>query len=259
MLAIILGLILWGVFALVQWEREREKKKARDRRSETRGLEKRRAAELRMRIKKGTYDTNKDGGAFSSELSVTTQKEKLQAWVANRPLLGGFVSEPRVLWHDQPSITSDFDRLNFTQVGARSEGQHDLFPYFYMDFGHSGIRWISTTATNDDSPGKLYLVSHRSLKALKVGITSHANPHQRVSDHRREGWQVLGEWNLSSGRVARSIEHSVIRWWRDDLRAQLTLRFFARVSNATDAMMSFSARRDGHEQGTGGSSNMPAG
>jgi len=49
----------------------------------------------------------------------------------------------------------------------------------------------------------------------KVGITHCAS--SRVSDHRRDGWEVVRLWHFEVGDGARAIEQKVLAWWRTGL------------------------------------------
>lgn len=67
------------------------------------------------------------------------------------------------------------------------------------------------------APATIYLISHKRLKSLKIGITSDRNRQARLWAHRDEGWEVIDTWNVTTGQQAVFVEGEILRWWREDL------------------------------------------
>lgn len=124
-----------------------------------------------------------------------------------------------------PSLLQDFDALNSRgpKWKCASDGNAELFPYREMGLDIRASRWIASNSDEINQPAQVYLVSHSSIQALKVGITSHATVSSRIDQHRRAGWRVEATWNVTSLRVAKSVEFAVIQWWRNEMCAVNTL------------------------------------
>jgi hypothetical protein len=73
------------------------------------------------------------------------------------------------------------------------------------------------------APATIYLISHKRLKSLKIGITSDRNRQARLLTHRGEGWEVKGTWNVATGQQAVFVEGEILRWWREDLHESPSL------------------------------------
>jgi hypothetical protein len=65
-----------------------------------------------------------------------------------------------------------------------------------------------------NGPALVYLVTHPSLGAAKVGVSDAAG--ERIAVHRRAGWQLLAAFQVAADAAA-AIEADVLRWWRGDL------------------------------------------
>jgi hypothetical protein len=72
---------------------------------------------------------------------------------------------------------------------------------------------------DSDGPGVLYLMEHESFNALKIGISSTKSQRDRIGQHRAYGWRTVEVWSSENVQKARSIEQSVINWWRTTLNA----------------------------------------
>ncbi|WP_147269035.1 hypothetical protein [Sphaerisporangium album] len=62
------------------------------------------------------------------------------------------------------------------------------------------------------APALLYVMTHTSHGAVKIGITgTHVRP-SRVKEHERHGWKLHETMTLPTGRDAYRIEQLVLRW-----------------------------------------------
>jgi len=78
------------------------------------------------------------------------------------------------------------------------------------------VRGGSISERNDQSePGRVYLVSKDDV--FKVGITSAIASADRINSHRSYGWQLEGVWDTGTLIQARSVERSVLHYWRSEL------------------------------------------
>ena len=80
-------------------------------------------------------------------------------------------------------------------------------------------RFCSPRGLDLTAPGLVYLLSHPTQFALKVGVTSGAAKADRVEQHTRNGWTLVRLWNVPTGDDAETIEEAVLRWWRLSLGA----------------------------------------
>lgn len=67
-------------------------------------------------------------------------------------------------------------------------------------------------SVNDDTPAIVYVVVHRRLEAVKVGIGT--DPGNRVQQHEAEGWQVFRVYYGIDRAAARAVEQSVLDEWK---------------------------------------------
>lgn len=58
---------------------------------------------------------------------------------------------------------------------------------------------------------RVYLLRHREVRCLKVGV---ASTSERVTDHLRRGYELVDEWLDLSHSQAVFLEHAVLSWWR---------------------------------------------
>lgn len=77
-----------------------------------------------------------------------------------------------------------------------------------------GCRWCAKGGFTAADAAVVYLISHPTHHAAKVGITNSSDT--RLSEHRRQGWQVLASVPMP-GELAVAIEKDILRWWRSDL------------------------------------------
>jgi hypothetical protein len=69
-----------------------------------------------------------------------------------------------------------------------------------------------------DGEGVVYLIQSSSLSSYKIGITSPLSSSNRISQHKKNGWNLIEIYKTSSMQSAFEIEQAVISWWRRELR-----------------------------------------
>lgn len=89
--------------------------------------------------------------------------------------------------------------------------------------GGRRCRGCATYGLNPSAPASIYLVVNARHNAVKIGIMNVGS--DRINEHRRNGWEalVIDEepfvWPVPTGRQAESIEHAILRVWRERLGA----------------------------------------
>jgi hypothetical protein len=91
--------------------------------------------------------------------------------------------------------------------------------YWTVRAGH-GCRWCSGSGFKAHEAAIVYLVTHDSYDATKVGIADAARG--RLKKHRDRGWQVAFVLDVP-GQAAQAIETNILDWWRDDLHLPIHL------------------------------------
>ena len=82
-----------------------------------------------------------------------------------------------------------------------------------------GCRVCAKSGFNPVAPAIVYLLVHETWHAAKVGITGTSVQHKRLNQHERNGWQIVGLWDVDYGRHAEEIEDQILDWWRNELDA----------------------------------------
>lgn len=92
---------------------------------------------------------------------------------------------------------------------------HEVFPSLSnLQQGHGGCKFCKTAGFDAGSPAIVYLVSHKTLGAAKVGISKATN--DRVNQHTKEGWRIYRQLECR-GDIALMLESALLRRWRSDL------------------------------------------
>ena len=108
-------------------------------------------------------------------------------------------------WRDQIQLC---EFAQFLEEGIENQTK-------YKNLVLTGI--FDKKGINYDTPGKVYLVRHLELNAMKIGITSNSSTTDRVSVHQNAGWHLLRVWDFNKTWDAYLIEQQIVRWWRDEL------------------------------------------
>jgi hypothetical protein len=98
-------------------------------------------------------------------------------------------------------------------------GQEVTPRYDSIQKGQGGCRFCASSGFNPIAPAVVYLITHQHLSAAKIGITGEDSKTDRLAQHEREGWVVVGAWDVAYGRQAEEIETGILRWWREELDA----------------------------------------
>lgn len=77
-----------------------------------------------------------------------------------------------------------------------------------------GCRFCARGGFDPAKPAVVYLVTHKVLGAVKVGVGS--SSLRRISAHKKHGWTPVAVIPVP-GEAAKKIEKAVLRWWREDL------------------------------------------
>lgn len=82
--------------------------------------------------------------------------------------------------------------------------------------GKGGCRYCANWGFNYGDLANVYLITHNAFGAHKIGIS---NPNKdksvdRITRHKKNGWQVVKVWNFKDGKSAHNIETEVFRHLR---------------------------------------------
>ncbi|MGW8863322.1 hypothetical protein ACWGNY_30620 [[Kitasatospora] papulosa] len=82
-----------------------------------------------------------------------------------------------------------------------------------IERGQGGCGNCASYGFNPTAPAYVYLLGHKSLRALKWGI---ANSERRIINHGYGGWAVLARWNSATGTEAHAVERQIKQWAKDE-------------------------------------------
>lgn len=86
--------------------------------------------------------------------------------------------------------------------------------YHSVKQGQGGCLWCAPSGFDIAAPAFVYLIEHRILGAVKVGIGNVAA--NRLGQHANHGWLTLLIVPVT-GQQAIRIERAILSWWRKDL------------------------------------------
>ena len=86
--------------------------------------------------------------------------------------------------------------------------------------GIGGCRYCAKWGFNYNEIANIYLITHPLLLSHKIGIS---NPSvklydDRISRHKKNGWEVHRIWTLPNGKIAEEIETKVLKILRNDFK-----------------------------------------
>lgn len=119
-------------------------------------------------------------------------------------------------------------------------GQHVSPALHNIRSGQGGCTHCAVRGIDLAKPGYLYLIVHDDRQALKVGI---ANVEQRLKQHARDGWRLVGRWNADVVRNAREIERETLDWFtRQDIpyafeRGEMRYRGYTETARLADVSL----------------------
>jgi hypothetical protein len=100
---------------------------------------------------------------------------------------------------------------------------NEITPTYANARKFSPCRYCSPFGFNRTDPAALYLLRHGRYQALKIGIASEVSKYDRIAHHGRQGWELVNSWMTPSGTHAATVEQEVLRWWREEIGAPITL------------------------------------
>jgi formylmethanofuran dehydrogenase subunit E len=79
----------------------------------------------------------------------------------------------------------------------------------------SMCKFCNPAGINLTEPAVFYLIEHKDFRALKIGISGAGK--NRITSHKRQGWQLLELLHFETGEEALELEQSVKKWIRQSL------------------------------------------
>jgi hypothetical protein len=86
--------------------------------------------------------------------------------------------------------------------------------YTAIRVGQGGCRYCTNKGLDYNEPAYLYLITHKTLGAHKVGIANSKTRVNRIKEHQRYGWNVFETIDYETGEEAFQIEQQVLLWLR---------------------------------------------
>lgn len=96
---------------------------------------------------------------------------------------------------------------------------NEVTPRYSEVLRGTGCRACAKFHFNPIAPALIYLLIHEQLGAVKVGVTSTDARSDRIQQHSRKGWELVGSWDVAYGRRAEEIEEEILSWWREEIGA----------------------------------------
>jgi hypothetical protein len=96
-----------------------------------------------------------------------------------------------------------------------------VFPtYHNLEQGNGGCINCQEYSFQPLLPSYLYVITHKQMGSLKIGVGNAGNKHDRVKTHKRHGWELVKQFNFDKGKDAMSVETIILKWIRKDLNLQ---------------------------------------
>jgi recombinational DNA repair protein (RecF pathway) len=89
--------------------------------------------------------------------------------------------------------------------------------YSSVNAGIGGCKYCATHGYDFSKGGILYLITHETLGAHKIGITNDGAKEKRLEKHLKEGWKTYRTRFYPDGNRAFEVEQEILAWWRNDL------------------------------------------
>ena len=132
---------------------------------------------------------------------------------------------------DPTSVTAG---SNQKKLWKCNEGHEWIAPVAQRTSGH-GCPSCSQSGFDPNKDGLLYFLSHPDWEMLQVGITN--VPDDRLSTHKRLGWEVLELRGPMNGDLARQWETDILRMLRKKGAIVGTTEIAGRFSGYTESWM----------------------
>lgn len=88
--------------------------------------------------------------------------------------------------------------------------------YTSIRLGQGGCRYCANKGLDYNESAYLYLITHQTLSAHKVGIANTTTRVNRIKEHQKFGWELFKKIDYDSGDEAFQIEQLVISWLRQE-------------------------------------------
>lgn len=88
--------------------------------------------------------------------------------------------------------------------------------YTSIRTGQGGCRYCTNKGLDYNEPAYLYLMTHQTLGAHKVGIANSKTRVNRIKEHQKYGWELFKSIDFYSGDEAFQVEQQVLVWLRQD-------------------------------------------
>lgn len=97
--------------------------------------------------------------------------------------------------------------------------------YAQIQQGFGGCRHCAEWGFQYDRQSYLYLITHKQLKAHKIGIGNVAKKLKADRLHRLslEGWKLFKKWDFDEGKKALKVEQQVLKVLRDEMKLPIFL------------------------------------
>ena len=86
--------------------------------------------------------------------------------------------------------------------------------YTSIRTGQGGCRYCANKGLDYNEPAYLYLMTHESLAAHKIGIANVKTRVNRIGEHQKGGWKTFNVIDFPNGDEAFQVEQQVLLWLR---------------------------------------------
>jgi hypothetical protein len=91
-------------------------------------------------------------------------------------------------------------------------------PTFHnLEQGNGGCINCQEYSFQPNQPSYLYVIAHKQMGSLKIGVGNAGNKTDRIQTHKRHGWELLKQFDFDKGRDAMAVETIILNWIRNDL------------------------------------------
>jgi recombinational DNA repair protein (RecF pathway) len=86
--------------------------------------------------------------------------------------------------------------------------------YTSIRIGQGGCKFCAEKGLDYTAPTFLYLMKHMNHRSLKIGIGNNKTRLNRISEHEKNGWELLERMDFLTGEQAYQVEQEVLAWIR---------------------------------------------
>jgi hypothetical protein len=87
----------------------------------------------------------------------------------------------------------------------------------------SGCKYCAKNGFDDLIPATFYLISHKALNSIKIGITNDNSIPNRLDVHKSHGWEIEKKYYFDKGHEAEEVELKILMWLRKELQFPIHL------------------------------------